>query len=89
MEENHRIRAELRKRFLQALIAHGGHQVRLVVDEAPAALSAVYEACDVDTENVAVSELRTTIGVQPKAVLRVNDIVSLTFANKNHTTRTK
>ena len=42
-------------------------------------VSAQFQCCDIDVQNIVVSNLKTPLGIVPHAVLRTNDVYSIKF----------
>ncbi|KAM9733050.1 gem-associated protein 7 isoform 1-T2 [Menidia menidia] len=71
-------RSLLRERFLRCLLAMTNKKVRFHMHEG-VKVEATFGASDIDVLNFQVSDLHTPIGVQKEAVIRCQDVVSLTF----------
>lgn len=78
MEEEQRLRSELRERFLRTLIAMTDKQVHFRMYE-KVQVRAKFGASDIDVLNFQVSDLQTPLGVQKEAVLRSQDVISCSF----------
>ncbi|KAG7332847.1 hypothetical protein KOW79_002982 [Hemibagrus wyckioides] len=78
VEEEQRIRSELRERFLRTLIAMTDKQVHFRMYE-KVQVQAKFGASDIDVLNFQVSDLQTPLGVQKEALLRCQDVISYSF----------
>ncbi|XP_072551371.1 gem-associated protein 7 [Salminus brasiliensis] len=78
LEEEQRLRSELRERFLRSLLAMTSKQVHFSLYE-KVQVQAKFGASDIDILNFQVSDLQTPLGVQKEALLRCQDMISFTF----------
>ncbi|XP_060734493.1 gem-associated protein 7 [Tachysurus vachellii] len=78
MEEEQRIRSELRERFLRTLISMTDKQVHFRMYE-KVQVQAKFGSSDIDILNFQVSDLQTPLGVQKEALLRCQDVISFSF----------
>ncbi|XP_062861338.1 gem-associated protein 7 isoform X2 [Trichomycterus rosablanca] len=78
IEEEQRLRSDLRERFLRSLIAMTDKQVHFKMYE-KVEVQAKFGASDIDILNFQVSDLQTPLGVQKEALLRCQDIISYSF----------
>ncbi|KAK3548169.1 hypothetical protein QTP70_005196 [Hemibagrus guttatus] len=83
MEEEQRIRSELRERFLRTLIAMTNKHVHFRMYE-KVQVQAKFGASDIDVLNFQVSDLQTPLGVQKEALLRCQDMISYSFTLYKH-----
>lgn len=72
------MRSELRERFLRCLLSMANKKVRLSMYE-NVEVQATFGASDIDVLNFQVSDLHTPIGIQKEALIRSQDVISLTF----------
>ncbi|KAJ0022064.1 hypothetical protein NQD34_009554 [Periophthalmus magnuspinnatus] len=72
------MRSELRERFLRCLLSMSNRKVRLSMYE-NVKVEATFGASDIDVLNFQVSDLHTPIGIQKEALIRSQDVISLTF----------
>ncbi|XP_016097703.1 gem-associated protein 7 [Sinocyclocheilus grahami] len=77
-EEEQRLRAELRERFLRALLLMTGRRVRFDMHE-HVRVHARFGASDIDVLTLQVSDLETPLGVQREALLRCQDVIACAF----------
>lgn len=78
IQQEQRMRSEMRENFLRTLIAMTNRQVQFHLYE-KVKVEAKFGASDIDVLNFQVSELQTPIGVQKEALLRCHDVISYTF----------
>ncbi|XP_030622827.1 gem-associated protein 7 [Chanos chanos] len=78
VEEEQRLRTELRERFLRSLILMSNKEVYFSMYER-VQVQAKFGASDIDILNFQVSDLQTPLGVQKEAILRCQDIISYSF----------
>ncbi|XP_076850448.1 gem-associated protein 7 [Brachyhypopomus gauderio] len=78
VEQEQRLRSELRERFLRSLIAMTGKQVQFRLYE-KVRVQAKFGAADIDILNFQVADLQTPLGVQKEALLRCQDMISYSF----------
>lgn len=71
-------RSDLRERFLRVVTALVGRTAKFAMAERTD-VRAEFGGIDIDFHEVFVRDLQTPIGRQPTALIRVNDIVSVTF----------
>ncbi|XP_060778786.1 gem-associated protein 7 [Neoarius graeffei] len=79
IEQEQRLRSELRERFLRTLIAMTDKQVHFRMYE-KVQVRAKFRASDIDVLNFQVSDLQTPLGVQKEALLRCQDVISCSFS---------
>lgn len=78
MEEEQRVRSELRERFLRTLLVMTDKPVQFNMYE-KVQVRAKFGASDIDILNFQVSDLETPLGVQKEALLRCQDVISCSF----------
>ncbi|KAM9481406.1 gem-associated protein 7 [Clarias gariepinus] len=78
LEDEQRLRSELRERFLRTLISMTDKRVHFRMFER-VEVQAKFGASDIDVLNFQVSELQTPLGVQKEALLRSQDVISYSF----------
>ncbi|KAG9273327.1 gem-associated protein 7 [Astyanax mexicanus] len=78
LEEEQRVRSELRERFLRTLLAMTSKPVHFSLYE-KVQVEAKFGASDIDILNFQVSDLQTPLGVQKEALLRCQDMISFSF----------
>ncbi|KAK7882613.1 hypothetical protein WMY93_028787 [Mugilogobius chulae] len=72
------MRAELRERFLRCLLSMANKRVRFNMYE-NVKVEATFGASDIDVLNFQVTDLQTPIGIQKEALIRSQDVISLSF----------
>ncbi|XP_052008749.1 gem-associated protein 7 [Xyrauchen texanus] len=78
IEEEQRLRSQLRERFLRTLLVMTDKEVQFSMYE-KVQVQAKFVASDIDVLNVLVSGLETPLGVQKEALLRCQDVISCSF----------
>lgn len=77
-EEKQLQRTFLRERFLRLVASAAGMPTEIVLYNNNT-VKAKFSVSDVDILQFQVSDLHTPIGIQPHAILRTTDIISMTF----------
>lgn len=77
-------RTFLRERFLRLLTSQKGAPVQFQLHERTA-VQGILGPVDIDFAHVQVTDLKTPMGVVPKAVLRTSDIVCMKILCENKT----
>ncbi|CAL9684009.1 unnamed protein product [Knipowitschia caucasica] len=78
LQQEQQERSLLRERFLRCLLTMANRKVRFNMYE-HVKVDATFGASDIDVLNFQVSDLHTPIGVQKEALIRAQDVISLTF----------
>ncbi|XP_072314439.1 gem-associated protein 7 [Eucyclogobius newberryi] len=78
LQQEQMTRSELRERFLRCLLSMANKKVRFSMYE-NVKVEATFGASDIDVLNFQVSDLHTPIGVQKEALIRSQDVISLSF----------
>ncbi|XP_051580331.1 gem-associated protein 7-like [Myxocyprinus asiaticus] len=78
IEEEQRLRSQLRERFLRTLLMMTDKEVQFNMYE-KVQVRAKFVASDIDVLNFQVSDLETPLGVQKEALLRCQDVISCSF----------
>ncbi|XP_030007045.1 gem-associated protein 7 [Sphaeramia orbicularis] len=78
LQREQHARSVLRERFLRCLLAMANKKVHFHMFE-KVKVEATFGASDIDVLNFQVSDLHTPIGVQKEALIRCQDVISLTF----------
>ncbi|KAM9319037.1 gem-associated protein 7 [Pholidichthys leucotaenia] len=78
LQREQRARSVLREGFLRCLLHMTNKKVQFQMYE-NVNVEATFGASDIDVMNFQVSDLHTPIGVQKEALIRSQDVISLTF----------
>lgn len=78
LREEQQARSVLRERFLRCLLSMAKKKVQFHMYE-NVKVEATFGASDIDVLNFQVSDLHTPIGIQKEALIRSQDVISLTF----------
>lgn len=78
LQKEQHVRSELRERFLRCLLSMANKKVRFHMYE-NLKMEATFGASDIDVLHFQVSDLHTPIGIQKEALIRCQDVISLTF----------
>lgn len=78
LQREQHARAVLRESFLQCLLLMTNKKVQFNMHE-KVKVEATFGASDIDVLNFQVSDLHTPIGVQKQALIRSQDVISLSF----------
>lgn len=78
LEKEQHARSVLREKFLRCLLSMTSKKVQFQMHE-NVTVEATFGASDIDVLNFQVSDLHTPIGVQKEALIRSQDVISLTF----------
>ncbi|XP_029026629.1 gem-associated protein 7 isoform X2 [Betta splendens] len=78
LQREQQVRSELRENFLWCLHAMTNKKVQFHMHE-KVKVEATFGASDIDVLNFQVSDLQTPIGVQKEALIRSQDVISLSF----------
>lgn len=75
---------QARESFLRELVCGYGRQVdiTLLADDPTTVgrtLSGIFVACDTNLTHILINDLRTPTGTQRSALLRLNDVISITY----------
>jgi len=87
MEDNQQARALLRKKFLEAVQAGVGKSISLEMQEATEMVHGRFAGSDGEFTNLLVCDLKTRIGVEPKAIVRASDVIAIKLTNDNKTNK--
>ncbi|XP_041664145.1 gem-associated protein 7 [Cheilinus undulatus] len=78
LQEEQHARSVLRENFLRCLLSMTNKKVQFNMHE-KVKVEATFGASDIDVLNFQVSDLHTPIGVQKEALIRSQDVMSLSF----------
>ncbi|KAM9358733.1 gem-associated protein 7 [Symphorus nematophorus] len=78
LQREQHTRSVLRETFLRCLLAMTNKKIRFHMYE-KVKVEATFGASDIDVLNFQVSDLHTPIGVQKEALIRCQDVISLSF----------
>lgn len=78
LQREQQARSVLRENFLRCLVSMTNKKVQFHMHE-KVKVDATFGASDIDVLNFQVSDLHTPIGVQKEALIRCQDVISVTF----------
>lgn len=73
-------RTYLRQQFLRCMTGLAGHAATFHMHE-KTTVKGTFRCCDIEVQNLGVSDLLTALGRQPAAILRAGDIISFTVSD--------
>lgn len=75
------MRAELRENFLNLLTSLKNQPMDIEMYEVGfQSVRGTFRGCDPDFNYISLTDLRTPIGIEPAAIVRVTDCISLNFS---------